>query len=87
MQRHEIQQALHAHAGTPGVVVPGAGDGERSDVLQVCPECGGQLTSLLDASSLVRVCWACEGRGTMNDQQLSTYMSRLNAKAANKPWA
>ncbi len=47
------------------------------DVLHICPECGGDFADYLGASGAVAMCWACDGRGRLNDLQLSIYLRRV----------
>lgn len=52
----------------------------RSDALQICPECGGPTANHLGASGLVTLCWACKGAGTMTNDQLAAYMTEHNRR-------
>lgn len=53
---------------------------DRSDIMHVCPECGGQTTSLVGALIIVQTCWACFGTGLLSTEDLGRYITEANRR-------
>jgi hypothetical protein len=69
------------HGPTMGHLDPAGPD--HTDIRHVCFACGGPLAANHGALIVVRSCWACGGRGTLTDDELSVALGLDEHRSRN----